>query len=632
MLKQGKILIGANYWASHAATQMWRKWDPEVVEQDCKVMAEHGMTVLRVFPTWNDFQPIVEIHAAGNSYNKTKDTRMFETEEYCPETPAGYAGVDEKMMERFEQFCDIAEKYNIKLIVCILTGQMTFRLFIPRALEMLDLYHNPVALKWEARYIDYFVRRMKHHNAIWAWESGNETNCLGDVNGPEGFEAWIRYIHSVFRLADPSRPIIGINGLNVTSAEGPWVSQINADFSDYITLHPYNMWSKAGIEEFNGIRNMLYCSGPCSAMRQITGKPSFIEETGLWRPSAVSYEGLARYQRGLLWNLWSTDCLGMLWWCAFDQENFDIAPYDWREPGLEHGVFSSSRKAHPGMKKMSEFVKFMDSLEFEKLPEAKTDALFLAANRDLVHSSYILARQAGIIPEYQSPEAPIRDASVYFIPSARGRAFLTTRRWEALLEKVRNGATLYLAWDDTYLTRLNDVCGAEVVSRRESSGSMTYDFGNFKVKLPQGVKVKFRSIGAEVLAKDEEGNPCFFRNRYGKGTVCTLGFSLENILYNTAGLYDTDAWKIYSMICPKELLVSTGSPFVSESEHVFDANRTAVLLVNNGLDDFNGKLSVKSGWKIVSAQTDDNSAAKYADGTLFLENGAGIMLILEKEN
>ena len=57
---------------------------------------------------------------------------------------------------------------------------------------------------------------------------------------------------------------------------------------------------------------------------------------------AVSLEGLACYQRGLLWNLWSANCRGMLWWCAFDQEAFDIAPYDWSWPGLEHGVFSSA--------------------------------------------------------------------------------------------------------------------------------------------------------------------------------------------------------------------------------------------------------------------------------------------------
>lgn len=103
----------------------------------------------------------------------------------------------------------------------------------------------------------------------------------------------------------------------------------------------------------------------------------------------------------------------------------------------------------------------------------------------------------------------MREASVYFLPSARSRALLTTRRWEALLEKVRGGATLFLAWDDTYLTRLNEVCGVEVVSRRETQGTMTYEFDGFSLTLPRPVRVVFRSRGAEVLAHDAEGNPCF---------------------------------------------------------------------------------------------------------------------------
>ena len=39
-LESGKVALGANYWASHAATEMWRKWDAKVVEEDLRVLAE----------------------------------------------------------------------------------------------------------------------------------------------------------------------------------------------------------------------------------------------------------------------------------------------------------------------------------------------------------------------------------------------------------------------------------------------------------------------------------------------------------------------------------------------------------------------------------------------------------------
>ena len=57
--ESGKIAIGCNYWASNAGVYMWRNWNPAQVEKDLDLMAAHGMTVLRVFPLWPDFQPLV---------------------------------------------------------------------------------------------------------------------------------------------------------------------------------------------------------------------------------------------------------------------------------------------------------------------------------------------------------------------------------------------------------------------------------------------------------------------------------------------------------------------------------------------------------------------------------------------
>ena len=75
-LENGRLVLGANYWSSFNATKMWRDWRPDEIEKDFVALKEHGMTVLRVFPTWSDFQPIVEIHANSARWNRSKDTRM----------------------------------------------------------------------------------------------------------------------------------------------------------------------------------------------------------------------------------------------------------------------------------------------------------------------------------------------------------------------------------------------------------------------------------------------------------------------------------------------------------------------------------------------------------------------------
>ena len=164
LFEDGRFELGVNYWASETATRMWRDWRPESIEKDLAALEAHGVTVLRVFPTWSDFQPIVEIHAAGNRFADQKETRFTLDELPLPDTPAGRAGVDEKMLGRFAEFCDMAERHGMKLIVPILTGHMTFRLFLPPALENRDPQADPIALEWEARFIECFVNALKGKN------------------------------------------------------------------------------------------------------------------------------------------------------------------------------------------------------------------------------------------------------------------------------------------------------------------------------------------------------------------------------------------------------------------------------------------------------------------------------------
>ena len=54
----GEFRIGCNYWASHAGMKMWSRWDAAQVEKDLDALADNGISVLRIFPLWPDFQPL----------------------------------------------------------------------------------------------------------------------------------------------------------------------------------------------------------------------------------------------------------------------------------------------------------------------------------------------------------------------------------------------------------------------------------------------------------------------------------------------------------------------------------------------------------------------------------------------
>ena len=111
-LASGRMFVGANYWASHSATRMWREWDAKAIQEDLRTLADAGIRLLRVFPNWADFQPIHACFLSGNDCRKVYETRMFDSEEPLPDTPCGRAGVDERMVERFEAFCDMADAFG----------------------------------------------------------------------------------------------------------------------------------------------------------------------------------------------------------------------------------------------------------------------------------------------------------------------------------------------------------------------------------------------------------------------------------------------------------------------------------------------------------------------------------------
>ena len=63
------------------------------------------------------------------------------------------------MIERFQYFADRAEENGLKLVVGLVTGWMSGRLFVPPALEGLNVLTDPLAIQWETRLVRYFVKR-----------------------------------------------------------------------------------------------------------------------------------------------------------------------------------------------------------------------------------------------------------------------------------------------------------------------------------------------------------------------------------------------------------------------------------------------------------------------------------------
>ena len=196
IFESGTFFTGCNYWASHAGLNMWNKWEPEIVDSDFKRLSEYGVNVLRVFPLWSDFQPI-RMHTKGQQ--TPNQVRMGE--ELLPDTEAGRAGVSEVMLERFRFMLDAAEKYGLKLIVGLVTGWMSGRMFVPEMLQGVNVITDPVAIEWEIKYVRCLVKRFRDSKAIVAWDLGNECNCMGEAPSRAAFYCWMAAISMAIRVS-----------------------------------------------------------------------------------------------------------------------------------------------------------------------------------------------------------------------------------------------------------------------------------------------------------------------------------------------------------------------------------------------------------------------------------------------
>lgn len=609
LLEPGAFVSGCNYWASHAGTAMWSDWQPEAVKADLQQLAREGMQVLRVFPLWPDFQPLTLLRTgAGDPAEFRMGEAPLGNDEF------GRAGVSAAAMQEFQQFADLSDEAGLKLIVGLVTGWMSGRLFVPQALEGRNVLTDPAALLWETRLVRCFVKHFKDHPAILAWDLGNECNCTARVTRPEAW-AWTSALSNAIRVEDPKRAIVsGMHSLS-PARNAPWTMQDQGELTDLLTTHPYPIFTPhCDRDPLNTIRGLLHATAESRFYADIGGKPCLAEEVGTLGPFVCSEQVAADYIRTLLFSLWANDCHGLLWWCAYDQKHLENAPYDWHSYERELGLVRKDRTVKPVMKEMARFAKWLRELPLRRLPLRAAEAVcVLTHGQDqwaAGFASFILAKQAGFDIEFQYAEQPLKEARLYLLPSLCGAESFTRRFWLELLARVEAGASVYVSHHDCILVPFCEEFGLEVRTRERRSGParirMRTTGGHGRVTSYEGAspfRLKLRAVKAEVLAAEEDGNPAFTCARHGKGRAYFLSVAAELHLSQTPGAYHGKGaapwWRLYRMMAERlmqERVVRKEHPLVGVTEHELDARRRVVVAINYGPEPVETEVSLCAGW------------------------------------
>ncbi len=561
--------IGCNYWASNAGAYMWRRWDGECVESDLDALKGVGIQTLRVFPLWPDFQPITRLSRVMGWHNGyLQADGPFQNE----------AGVDQVMMERFRFLCDAAEKRGMKLIVGLVTGWMSGRMFAPPAFESVNVITDADAIEWEVRFVRHFVREMKDHPAICAWDLGNECNCMGSkdekthvsISRAEAW-SWMNQISSAIRLEDNSRPVV--SGMHSCPSDMlcPWSLRDQGELMDILTTHPYPLFTPHCCKEpFDSFRNVLHPVAESLYYSGVSGKPCFPEEVGSLGPNTTSEEKTARTLRlGALASR-AHGLKGYLWWCAFDQGELDFPPYSLIAVERELGLCGSERTLKStavAMRNLSEEIAVLNDL-----PPRRIDAVCLVSEREDAwpqsFGAFLLSVQAGISISFASAERELPEAKAYILPSAT----YTRAAWKRICEKVHAGTSLIMTKGrKNAYSELEAVTGCRIESSCDQvrAFSVNVEGSARQVSLSCEADVVVSAIRAKVLIADERGFPFLTVAEYGSGKVAFVNCDLEKMVVGRSDCFREEnlnpAYLIYRAAADAVGIIRTGPdryPFV----------------------------------------------------------------------
>lgn len=632
-----RFFTGINYWASRNAIRMWRDFDEASAESDLQKLREVGITHLRVFPLWSDFQPLT----AEYSYHGAYEYRFGDAP--LPDTEAGRAGVSEEACENFRRFCRLADRYGMKLTVGLITGHMSGGVFAPPAFGGKNHVTDAAVVKWQMRFIRYFVTRFRREAAIVAWDLGNEVLGITDPKSytSDEFYVWCSHIAAVIRSCDGTRPVLsGLDGPYDGVVEGGrGTPKEMAEICDVLTYHPYQIFQTADAPLCSP-KPILDLAFQCRLNEDIGKKPAFAQEFGSIGYLNCSRKSEAAFYRASLLSTLAHGGHGVMWWCAFDQGQFDFPPYGWNNRGSDYGFFDRNGKAKPIAEENRKFKELLQKIPHGNLPGHRRDGVILVprddgdADRDALRAAFLLGKQANLDLGFSYALDPIPSAPLYLLPSLRRAMSIPKNRLEELLGRVREGAVLYVSLGTGFFRNVTELFGVTFSAREQIRREKILVMEDSELPVTAEAVFTVESVEGEIVARDRDGEPLFFRHAYGEGWIYLLTLPLEKYLAATPGSFHREDRPDYGSVY-RELgkaagirrIVTSSDPFVLLTEHEIAPGEQYVFAINYSDRPRKTRLTFPKNCRIQrifgAELLDGEATLPPCDGALYLVTGAG---------
>ncbi|MCC6613069.1 MAG: cellulase family glycosylhydrolase [Anaerolineae bacterium] len=317
--------LGVNYWPRRKAMYWWRDFDAGEVRDEFAIIRDTGLTTVRIFLLWDDWQP-------------TPDT------------------VSRECLDHLEKVCDAAADHGLGLDVTFFTGHMSGPNWSPGWLlngqppeagarplvsggkivnsGYRNYFVDEMALSAQRLLLQTVVGRFHQHPGIWLWNLGNEPDLFAIAPDRATGANWVRDMTRTIRSIDDQHPVTC--GLHVASLGDSKPLRVDDTFAevDIAVMHSYPMYVPI-------TRHPLdpdFVPFTCALTSALCGKPTLMQEFGgcMAHPGApsqtwkwtlmgnertqfmASEEDMAEFLRQSLPRLVEVGALGAMVWCFAD--------------------------------------------------------------------------------------------------------------------------------------------------------------------------------------------------------------------------------------------------------------------------------------------------------------------------
>jgi endo-1,4-beta-mannosidase len=399
-LQGRRFRVGVNYWPARTAMSWWSRFDHAEVATDFARIAASGLDSVRVFLTWEDFQP------APNR-------------------------VDREMLERLIAVADLAVESGLALVPTLFTGHMSGVNWIPawalggsdgdprfRVVSggrvarsgLRNWYTDPAVGAAQALLASEAAAALAGHDAVWAWDLGNEnSNCVVPPTRAAA-RAWLARLTSAIRGADETALVtVGLHMEDLEDDRQLGPREASA-VCDLLSMHGYPIyarWADGSTDDkllpfLARITRWLGAGG--EVLFSEFGLPTYRDDgRGEQSPCArcsplVEEDAAAAYTARALEALRGSGCVGAMLWCYSDYD-----PALWNSPPLDlaphersFGLWRADGSPKPSVAAITAFVgaERMDAAEADAWIDIHRDE-FLLNPRTQLPRLYRRYREAG---------------------------------------------------------------------------------------------------------------------------------------------------------------------------------------------------------------------------------------------